>query len=174
MAVCTTDIPLAVEKGLLEESEVDKSLKRLLMTRLKLGLFEPEGTGPYDHLDEKIINSKMHIDLSRKVASESIVLLKNNGVLPLNKDLNRIFITGPNSTSLETLLGNYNGLSSNVVTPLEGILTKVGANTIVRHALGVPFNDLERNSFNSNHIASSSDAIIAFMGISALIEGERG
>ena len=168
------DIPLAVEKGLLEESEVDKSLKRLLMTRLKLGLFEPEGTGPYDHLDEKIINSKMHIDLSRKVASESIVLLKNNGVLPLNKDLNRIFITGPNSTSLETLLGNYNGLSSNVVTPLEGILTKVGTSTIVRHALGVPFNDFERNSFNSNHIASSSDAIIAFMGISALIEGERG
>ena len=169
-----TDIPLAVEKGLLEESEVDKSLKRLLMTRLKLGLFEPEGTGPYDHLDEKIINSKMHIDLSRKVASESIVLLKNNGVLPLKKDLNRIFITGPNSTSLETLLGNYNGLSSNVVTPLEGILEKVGANTIVRHALGVPFNGSERNSFNSNHIASSSDAIIAFMGISALIEGERG
>jgi beta-glucosidase len=168
------DIPLAVEKGLLEESEVDKSLKRLLMTRLKLGLFEPEGTGPYDHLDEKIINSKMHIDLSRKVASESIVLLKNNGVLPLKKDLNRIFITGPNSTSLETLLGNYNGLSSNVVTPLEGILAKVGANTILRHALGVPFNDLENNSFNSNHIASSSDVIIAFMGISALIEGERG
>ena len=168
------DIPLAVEKGLLEEFEVDKSLKRLLMTRLKLGLFEPEGTGPYDHLDEKSINSKMHIDLSRKVASESIVLLKNNGVLPLKKDLNRIFITGPNSTSLETLLGNYNGLSSNVVTPLEGILTKVGANTIVRHALGVAFNDLDRNSFSSNHIASSSDAIIAFMGISALIEGERG
>ena len=168
------DIPLAVEKGLLKEFEVDKSLKRLLMTRLKLGLFEPEGTGPYDHLDEKIINSKMHIDLSRKVARESIVLLKNNGVLPLKKDLNRIFITGPNSTSLETLLGNYNGLSSNVVTPLEGILAKVGANTIVRHALGVPFNDLERTSFNSNHIASSSDVIIAFMGISALIEGERG
>ena len=168
------NIPLAVEKGLLEESEVNKSLKRLLMTRLKLGLFESEGIGPYDHLDEKIINSKMHIDLSRKVASESIVLLKNNGVLPLKKDLNRIFITGPNSTSLETLLGNYNGLSSNVVTPLEGILTKVGANTIVRHALGVAFNDLERNFFNSNHIASSSDVIIAFMGISALIEGERG
>lgn len=168
------DIPLAVEKGLLRESDVDKSLKRLLLTRLKLGLFEPEGTGPYDHLDEKIINSKMHIDLSRKVACESIVLLKNNGVLPLKKDLNRIFITGPNSTSLETLLGNYNGLSSNVVTPLEGILTKVGANTIVRHALGVAFNDLERNFFNSNHIASSSDVIIAFMGISALIEGERG
>jgi len=168
------DIPLAVEKGLLRESDVDKSLKRLLLTRLKLGLFEPEGTGPYDHLDEKIINTKMHIDLSRKVACESIVLLKNNGVLPLKKDLNRIFITGPNSTSLETLLGNYNGLSSNVVTPLEGILTKVGANTIVRHALGVDFNDLERNFFNSNHIASSSDVIIAFMGISALIEGERG
>ena len=168
------DIPLAVKKGLLEESQVDKSLKRLLMTRLKLGLFEPEGSGPYDHLDGKIINSKMHIDLSRKVASESIVLLKNNGVLPLNKDLNRIFITGPNSTSLETLLGNYNGLSSNIVTPLEGILTKVGADTIVRYALGVAFNDLEKNSFNSNHIASSSDAIIAYMGISALIEGERG
>ena len=168
------DIPLAVKKGLLNESDVDKSLKRLLLTRLKLGLFEPEGTGPYDHLDEKIINSKMHIDLSRKVASESIVLLKNNGVLPLKKNLNRIFITGPNSTSLETLLGNYNGLSSNVVTPLEGILTKVGANTIVRHALGVDLNNSEKKFFNSNHIASSSDAIIAFMGISALIEGERG
>ena len=102
------------------------------------------------------------------------MLLKNNGVLPLKKDLNRIFITGPNSTSLETQLGNYNGLSSNVVTPLEGILTKVSANTIVRYALGTAFNDLERNSFNSNRIASSSDAIIAFMGISALIEGERG
>ena len=59
------------------------------------------------------------------------------------------------------------------MTPLEGILTKVGADTIVRYALGVAFNDLEKNSFNSNHIASSSDAIIAYM-ISALIEGERG
>ena len=85
------EIPNAVKKGLLTEQIVDKSLKRLLVTRYKLGMFEEQGSGPYDHLGSEHINSQENKELAYSAASKSIVLLKNaNNVLPLSKKLNRI------------------------------------------------------------------------------------
>ena len=85
-------IPSAVKKGLLNEKDVDKSLKRLLVTRYKLGMFEKKGSGPYDHLGSEHINSQENKELAYMAASKSIVLLKNaNSVLPLSKKLNTIF-----------------------------------------------------------------------------------
>ena len=168
-------IPDAIEQGLLTEKDVDKSLKRLLMTRLKLGILKKVNDNPFDELNENHINNKKHIDLARDVASKSIVLLKNkNNILPLSKEINKLFITGPNAANVNTMLGNYNGLSPNIVTPLEGIVNKVSNGTIVRFNEGVDLiNNNERMEWPTS-LAGSSDVTIAIMGISALIEGEAG
>ena len=169
-------IPSAVKKGLLREKDVDKSLKRLLVTRYKLGMFEEKGSGPYDHLGSGHINSQENKELAYMAASKSIVLLKNaNSVLPLSKKLNTIFVTGPNAANIDMAIGNYNGLSPEIITPLEGIVSKVDYGVAVKYRLGVELNNPKPTpSFSMMHLASSSDATIAFMGISALIEGEEG
>ena len=168
-------IPSAFNQGLLTENDIDISLKRLFMTRLKLGILKDVNDNPYEKLNENHINTKEHISLARNVATKSIVLLKNkNNVLPLSKSINRLFITGPNAANLNTLLANYNGLSPNIVTPLEGIVEKVSNGTIIRFNEGVGLiNNSERQKWSTG-LASSSDVTIAVMGISALIEGEEG
>ena len=168
-------IPKAIEKGYLTEKDLDKSLKRLLMTRLKLGILTKVNDNPYEGLNENHINNKNHIKLARDVAAKSIVLLKNkNNILPLSKNINRLFITGPNAANVNTLLANYNGLSPNMVTPLEGITTKVSNGTMIRFNEGVGLiSDNNRMDWSAS-LAGSSDVTIAIMGISALIEGEEG
>ena len=168
-------IPKAIEKGYLTEKDLDKSLKRLLMTRLKLGILIKVNDNPYEGLNENHINNKNHIKLARDVAAKSIVLLKNkNNILPLSKNINRLFITGPNAANVNTLLANYNGLSPNMVTPLEGITTKVSNGTMIRFNEGVGLiSDNNRMDWSAS-LAGSSDVTIAIMGISALIEGEEG
>ena len=168
-------IPSAINQGFLTENDLDISLKRLFMTRLKLGILKDIDDNPYDKLNENNINTKEHINLARSVAAKSIVLLKNkNNILPLSKSINRLFITGPNAANLNTLLANYNGLSPNIVTPLEGIAEKVSNGTIIRFNEGVGLiNNSERQKWSTG-LASSSDVTIAVMGISALIEGEEG
>ncbi len=168
-------IPKAIEKGYLTEKDLDKSLKRLLMTRLKLGILTKVNDNPYVGLNESHINNKDHIKLAKEVASKSIVLLKNkNNILPLSKNINRLFITGPNAANVNTLLANYNGLSPNIVTPLEGITTKVSNGTIIRFNQGLDLiSDNNRMDWSAS-LAGSSDVTVAVMGISALIEGEEG
>tara|TARA_B100000161_G_scaffold165470_1_gene118258 strand:+ start:535 stop:2733 length:2199 start_codon:yes stop_codon:yes gene_type:complete len=168
-------IPKAIEKGYITEEDLDKSLKRLLMTRLKLGILTKVNDNPYEGLNENHINNKNHIKLARDVAAKSIVLLKNkNNTLPLSKNINRLFITGPNAANVNTLLANYNGLSPNIVTPLEGITTKVSNGTMIRFNEGVGLiSDNNRMDWSAS-LAGSSDVTIAIMGISALIEGEEG
>ena len=168
-------IPKAIEKGYITEEDLDKSLKRLLMTRLKLGILTKVNDNPYEGLNENHINNKNHIKLARDVAAKSIVLLKNkNNTLPLSKNINRLFITGPNAANVNTLLANYNGLSPNMVTPLEGITTKVSNGTMIRFNEGVGLiSDNNRMDWSAS-LAGSSDVTIAIMGISALIEGEEG
>ncbi len=168
-------IPSAINQGFLTENDLDISLKRLFMTRLKLGILKDIDDNPYDKLNENNINTKEHINLARSVAAKSIVLLKNkNNILPLSKSINRLFITGPNAANLNTLLANYNGLSPNIVTPLEGIVDKVSNGTIIRFNEGVDLiNDSDRQKWPTG-LAASSDVTIAVMGISALIEGEEG
>ena len=169
-------IPNAIKAKLLSEKDVDKSLKRLLMTRLKLGTIGNAEDNPYSNIQPDVINSKKHKKLAKKVAVKSIVLLKNkNNLLPLNKEINTLFVTGPNAANTNTLLGNYHGLSSEIITPLEGIVKKISNGTMVRYKMGVGINDQQTNRTEwSASLAGNSDATIAVMGISALIEGEEG
>ena len=169
-------IPDAIKAKLLSEEDVDKSLLRLLMTRLKLGTIGNADDNPYSKIKSDVINSKKHKNLAKEVAVKSIVLLKNkNNLLPLKKDINTLFVTGPNAANTNTLLGNYHGLSSEIVTPLEGIVKQISKGTMVRYKMGVGINDQQTNRMEwSASLAGNSDATIAVMGISALIEGEEG
>ncbi|MHC4295331.1 MAG: glycoside hydrolase family 3 protein, partial [Planctomycetota bacterium] len=119
----------AAALGLIEEETIDKSLKRLFMTRFQLGMFDPPEQVPYAQTPIEINDSPEHRQLALEAARESIVLLKNDGLLPLSKKLKRLAVIGPNADDAEVLLGNYNGTPSKSVTPLEGIRNAVAPDT---------------------------------------------
>src|SRR5579862_1207164 len=110
----------AVQQVYLPESSVDTALIRLFTARIRLGMFDPPATVPYMNIDEKQLDSPAHRELARRIANESMVLLKNDGTLPL-KPAKRIAIVGPLADQTAVLLGNYNGSTSHTVTVLEGM-----------------------------------------------------
>ena len=118
----------AVNEGLINEEEIDISVKRLFTARFKLGMFDPPEMVKYSQIPFDENDSKEHRNLSLLAAQESIVLLKNeNNLLPLNKDLKKIAVIGPAANSFGMLLGNYYGTPSSYVTPLHGIINKVAS-----------------------------------------------
>jgi beta-glucosidase len=168
-------LPDAMKQGLVTEAQIDSSLAVLLRTRFRLGLFDPAGSNPYDRIPASVINSPEHRALARKVAEQAIVLLKNNGVLPLSNGLERYFVTGPNATSVDVLLGNYYGVNNRLVTILEGLAGQIQSGSQMPYNQGVL---LDRNNVNPIDWASgnarTSDATIYVMGITGLLEGEEG
>ena len=110
----------AVQQGYLSEGAVDTALIRLFTARMRLGMFDPPAMVPFSKIDEKELDSAAHRELARRMASESMVLLKNDGVLPL-KSAERIAIVGPLAEQTAVLLGNYNGTPTHTVTVLEGM-----------------------------------------------------
>ena len=111
----------AVRQGYLAESDVDKALVRLFTARMKLGMFDPPEMVPYSKIDEKLLDGPEHRALARKMADESMVLLKNDGVLPLKTSGLKIAVVGPLADQTRVLLGNYNGIPSHTVSVLEGL-----------------------------------------------------
>ena len=110
----------AVQQGYLPENSVDTALIRLFTARIRLGMFDPPRTVPYMNIDEKQLDSRAHRELARRMANESMVLLKNDGILPL-KSAKRIAIIGPLADQTAVLLGNYNGNPSHTVSVVEGM-----------------------------------------------------
>jgi beta-glucosidase len=110
----------AVKQGSLTEKDIDVALKRLLIARFRLGMFDPPEMVPYARTPESEIDSEPHRQLSLKLASESIVLLKNDGTLPITQ-VKKILVVGPLAESKRVLLGNYNGTPSRSTTALDGI-----------------------------------------------------
>lgn len=165
----------AFDKGLVTEAEIDAALTKLLETRFELGLFDPQGSNPYDAIPASVINSPEHRQLSREAAVKSIVMLKNDGVLPLKKNIRSLGVVGPHATSSEILLANYYGMSSNLTTVLEGITAKVHPGTTVDYKYAQsPFQENINPIDWSTGDAMDKDAVIAVMGISGLLEGEEG
>jgi beta-glucosidase len=111
----------AVKQGYLNESEIDTALRRLFTARMKLGMFDPPEMVPYTKIDEKELDSAEHRALARRLANESMVLLKNDGVLPLKTTAMKIAVIGPLADQTKVLLGNYNGVPSHTVSVLEGL-----------------------------------------------------
>lgn len=165
----------AVKQGLVTEKEIDSSLSVLLKIRFRLGLFDPPNANPYNRIPDSVVNSVSHRNLARKVAEESIVLLKNDGVLPLKTNLDKYYVTGPNAAVIEPLIGNYYGVNKNMVTVLEGITGHVKPGSQVTYRQGTL---LSRENVNKADWASgdakTADATIYVMGISDLLEGEEG
>jgi len=140
----------AVQKGYISEADIDRSVTRLLMTLDKLGLIHDDG--PYQGIDLKQVNWEAHHALALEAAEKSIVLLKNNGILPLNKEnLSYIYVTGPNATNIDALLGNYAGVSSNLQTILEAVVKEAGPEITVTYKKGCP---LAEKRINPNDWAS--------------------
>lgn len=169
-----TALPEALEHGLISEHDIDRALSRLLNTKMKLGFFDA-GTA-WDQLGEEVVEREEHVKLAREAARKSVVLLKNEGnILPLNKELRSLYVTGPSAASSDVLLGNYYGLSSDTVTILDGIVGKVSAGTTVNYKYGVlPYRDNVNPLDWTTGLARSSDATIVVLGISVLLEGEEG
>tara|TARA_R110002033_G_C3897451_1_gene240029 strand:+ start:9016 stop:11214 length:2199 start_codon:yes stop_codon:yes gene_type:complete len=164
----------ALKKGLITEVDIDQGLRPLLKTKFKLGMFDKPEDNPYSSIGLEVIRSKEHIKLSREVAQKSIVLLKNNDVLPLKKDLEQIYISGPLAVDVRTLLGNYHGMGENLVTLLEGITAKVSPLTKVQYRSGAMINQANINDQDSyTGLARSSDATIIGLGLTIVMEGEE-
>ena len=126
----------AVEKGLVSESEIDVSVKRVLLARMKLGMFDDDAKVPYSSISTDVIDSEQNRLLALQAARKSMVLLKNDDhLLPFPKSLNKVAVIGPNAKHIEALLGNYNGYPSHPITPLEGIQEKL-PDAEVSYALG--------------------------------------
>jgi beta-glucosidase len=111
----------AVQQGYLSESAMNTALVRLFTARIKLGMFDPPEMVPYTKIDEKELDSPAHRALARKLANESMVLLKNDGTLPLKSGINKIAVVGPLADQTRVLLGNYAGAPTHTVSVLEGL-----------------------------------------------------
>jgi len=128
----------AVKDGLISEAEIDTSVRRLFQARFELGLFDPSTKVAYAQIPFSETDSTIHRELARTVAEKSIVLLKNDGVLPLKKSVRTIAIIGPNAAALSAIEGNYNAVPSHPVLPLSGMEKKFGASHIL-YAQGSPY-----------------------------------
>ena len=166
----------AVEQGLITEEEIDVSVKRLFMARMKLGMFDPPESVPYSHLSVDVVHSPEHVKLARRMATESMVLLKNNGLLPLSKELNEIAVVGPNAQNDIALYANYNGWAPGTVTPFEGILQKLSVGSQVSYCKGC---DISRDEPLNMHeinwsVTDETEVVVVVLGNTSELEGEEG
>lgn len=165
-------LPKAYELGLIDEATVTESVIRLFTDRFRLGLFADDCE--YDNISYEVVDCKEHRELNLRMARECVVLLKNDGILPLAAD-KKIAVIGPSADDIAPLLGNYNGRPSETVTYLRGILEKTDN---VMFAKGASYFDEPREY--DEHIenealiaADKCDVIVMFMGISPAFEGEE-
>jgi len=173
----------AVRGGYVDEARLDEAVTNLLECRMKLGLFEEEGTVPFDSIDYSCVDSKEHKALNLEVSRKSLVLLKNDGLLPLDKNkIKSIGVIGPNADSRRALVGNYEGTASRYVTVLEGIEDYVGDDVRVFYSEGCHlYRDRssgltkDRDRFSEvKAVCEQSDVLVVVLGLDASIEGEQG
>lgn len=166
----------ALVQGLVTEADIDRALGRLLATRFRLGEFDPREQVAWRSIPRSVVRSQDHLDLSYEAAVRSMVLLKNDGILPLDKDrLKSLYLTGPNGLSTEALLGNYHGLGPRLVTFVEGILGITGLEIKTEFRHGCLLAERKRISTDWATFESKEfDTTIAFMGLNILLEGEEG
>ena len=175
----------AVKQGLITEQEIDTAVKRLFLARFKLGMFDPPDRVRWARISAGVLDQPSHRELARQLARESIVLLKNaGGVLPLRKDLGTLGVIGPNADQWRMLLGNYNGLPADPVTPLRGIREAVGKGTRVLYARGADLADgfpgtdvspapADTLQAEAVRVAAQADAVVLCLGLTAQLEGEE-
>jgi beta-glucosidase len=162
----------ALERGLIDEATIDRSLRRLLRARFRLGLFDPPERVPFNRVSPDVIGCDAHATLARRVACESIVLLKNDGSLPLTATPGKVAVIGPNADDPRVLLGNYHGEPPYIVSPLDGIRRVLGDE--VTYERGCDVIDDDTSGYRAAlDLAAKSDLVIFVGGLSQIVEGEN-
>lgn len=171
---------LAYKEGIVTEEQITTAAERLMTTRFKLGMFDEECE--YNKIPYEVNDCKEHNEISLIAARKSMVLLKNNGTLPLNKSkLKSIAVIGPNANSEVMLKGNYSGTASKYTTILEGIHNEVGDDVRVYYSEGCHLfkdkvEELARPDDRLSEaisVAERSDVVILCLGLDSTIEGEQ-
>lgn len=166
----------AYEMDLITEEAITAAVEKLFEARFRLGMFDDDCE--YDKIPYDVVECEKHRELNRKMAQESIVLLKNNGILPLSKDVKTIAVIGPNADNVSILKGNYNGTPSRYATPLRGLQDAFDGRILYAHGChphdphsgnwsGTPMREAVIN-------AQMADVVIMFMGLNPSMEGEEG
>ncbi|BAX81870.1 glycoside hydrolase family 3 C-terminal domain-containing protein [Labilibaculum antarcticum] len=165
----------AVEQGLVTEDLITERTKQLFKTRFRLGMLDESADNPYRNISPDKIHCDEHVQLAREAAQKSIVLLKNrNNTLPLSKDIKIPYVTGPFANSADMLIGSYYGVSSNLVTILEGITDAVSLGSSLNYRSGaLPFQANINPKNWAPHVAAESDVTICVVGLTADYEGEE-
>lgn len=166
----------ALKRGLISEADLDNALLPLLMTRIKLGILFDDPECPYNHCAQpSTILSKEHVALARKAAQETMVLLKNEAALPIDKSIGSICVVGAGATDIFSMFGNYYGVSNHYTTYLEGIVDKVSPSTSVLHRSGYMYGGPNRNAVDWSYgDAQGADICILVLGNTGNFEGEEG
>ena len=128
----------AVKDGLVKQSVIDTAVKRLFTARMRLGMFDPKADVPFSRIPMSQVNSPAHRELALRAARESMVLLKNNGILPLKPGVKTIAVIGPNAEYLPAIEGNYHGTPPHPVLPIDGMLKQFAGKAKILYAQGSP------------------------------------
>ena len=173
----------AVQQGMVSEERLTEAVVNLYTTRMKLGLFDDPEKVPFSSIRYDQVDTKDAMELNLKASRETLVLLKNNGVLPLSKEgIKTIGVIGPNANSRAALVGNYEGTASRYVTVLEGIQDYVEDDVRVMYAQGCHlYKDRvevlaqpDDRMAEVKGVCAASDVVVVCLGLDATLEGEEG
>ena len=173
-------LPQAYADGLISEERITEAAVRLFTTRFLLGLFDET---EYDDIPYTAVECPEHLALAQRAAEESIVLLKNNGVLPLDlNSIDTLGVVGPNADSRAALIGNYHGTSSEYITVLEGLRRIAPEDLRILYSEGCAINAdrVEHLAYENDRLSeamivtSESDITIVVVGLNETLEGEEG
>jgi len=190
---------LAMQRGQVSEADIDTALRRTMRARFLLGMFDDEAMNPWALIPYERLDAPEHRLLARTSAAAGMVLLKNDGILPLSKEIGTIAVIGPNARCYESLVANYHGTPSSYSTPLDGIRAVLeSCPVIARHpetdgiintrprvlyAEGchhsktddTPWGESARAGITEAVIAAGrSDVVVLMLGLTPLLEGEQG
>lgn len=168
----------AYQDGLITEEEITTAAEHLMRTRMRLGMFDET---EYDHLNYMDVETREHLDVSLEAARGACVLLKNDGILPLDKSkINTIGVIGPNAQSQKALMGNYHGTASRYVTILEGIQDAFDGRVLFSEGCHLFRDRVEGLGLPGDRIAEAvivaehSDVVVLCVGLDETLEGEQG
>jgi beta-glucosidase len=169
-----TELQNALDQGLIVEGDVDRALERVLRARFLLGEFDPVEQVPYKAIGPEVIESSAHADLALEAARASIVLLKNDGILPLDKaTLRSLAVIGPHGD--DVYLGSYSGTPTRQVSALAGIRAKLGDKVSVAFEQGATIVGGKDDAAMARAaaLARSADVAVVFVGTSLEVMSEE-
>ncbi|MDE6726577.1 MAG: glycoside hydrolase family 3 C-terminal domain-containing protein [Oscillospiraceae bacterium] len=177
---CTyVNILAALEQGLIEKEDIRAACVEVMSTLIRLGMFDK--ATEYDDIPFSVVSCKEHKAVSLECARRSMVMLKNNGILPLNeKELRTVAVIGPNADSRACLEGNYNGIADRYVTFLEGIQDRFSGRVIYAEGCHLYKDRMSGLAMANDRIAEAvaaaecSDVVVLCVGLDASVEGEEG